>query len=105
MLYTNSEIRKRKESLVSFKQLKEIFDAPVIENPIAPFKWGYQWDLAGNGVMMKGGFGGQALHIHPEKEIVVAYFNYVDTDWAINTIIPDEILSEIMKAAALNDKK
>lgn len=42
MLYTKSEITRRNEKLVSFKQLKEIFDAPAIKNSFAPFKWAYQ---------------------------------------------------------------
>ncbi|MBA4057197.1 MAG: hypothetical protein C0490_20965 [Marivirga sp.] len=98
MLFTNAEIKKRKESMISFGQIKEIFDAPPIENPIGPFKWAYQWDLASDGVLMKGGFGGQALYIHPEKEIVIAYYNYVDKDWGINNMISDKALNEIIKA-------
>lgn len=98
MLFTNTEIKKRKENLISFKQLKEIFDAKPIDNPIAPFKWTYQWDLASDGIMMKGGFGGQALLIHPEKEIVIAYYNYVDKDWSIMNMISDAVLKDIIKA-------
>jgi hypothetical protein len=46
---------------------------------------------------MKGGFGGQALLINPEKEIVIAYFNFVDKDWGtIN--ISEKVVSEIVKA-------
>lgn len=102
MLFTKSEIKAKKESLISFKQLKEIFDTPPIENFFIPFKWGYQWDLANDGIMMKGGFGGQALYIHPEKEIVIAYYNYVDKDWDVNNIISDTAVSEIIKAAISN---
>jgi CubicO group peptidase (beta-lactamase class C family) len=98
MLFTKSEIQKRKESLISFGQIKEMFDATPIENPIAPFKWVYQWDLASDGIIMKGGFGGQALYIHPEKEIVIAYYNYVDKDWRINNMISDKVLNDIIKA-------
>ncbi len=99
MLYTKSEIVARNERIISFDQIKEIFDAPPIDFPI-PFKWAYQWDLAEDGFIMKGGFGGQALYINPEKEIVIAYFNYVDEDWMINNIISDHALSEIIKALA-----
>lgn len=98
MLFTNSEIRSRKESLVSFKQVKEIFDAPPITNSFAPFKWAYQWDLASDGIMMKGGFGGQALYIHPEKEIVIACYNYIDSDWSIMNMISDAVVNDIVKA-------
>lgn len=48
---------------------------------------------------MKGGFGGQALYIHPEKEIVIACYNYVDKDWDVNNLISETALSEIIKAA------
>ena len=97
MLFTNSEIKSRNESMISFAQRKEIFDATPIENPIAPFKWAYQWDLANDGVMMKGGFGGQALYINPEKEIVIVSYNYVDTNWGMN-IISDAAFDAIVKA-------
>lgn len=98
MLFTKSDLQKRKETLISFAQIKEIFDAPAVKNPMAPFKWAYQWDLASDGVMMKGGFGGQALYVHPEKEIVIACYNYVDKDWGMN-MISETALSEILKAA------
>jgi len=101
MLYTNSEIKARNESLISFEQLQDIFDTPAIDFPI-PFKWGYQWDLASNGILVKGGFGGQALYIDPEKEIVIAYFNYVDENWGINNIISDAALNAIIKAVSTN---
>lgn len=97
MLYTKSEIIAKKESIISFAQIKEIFDAPAIDNPIAPFKWAYQWDLASDGIMSKGGFGGQILMIHPEKEIVIAYFNYVDKDWGVN-LISDKAINDVIKA-------
>lgn len=99
MLYTKSEIVARNESLISFAQLKEIFDAPPIDFPI-PFKWAYQWDFASDGMLMKGGFGGQALYVDVEKEIVIAYFNYIDEDWGIMNIISDAALDEIIKAVA-----
>lgn len=98
MLYTKSEIIAQKESIISFKQLKEIFDTAPIDNMFAPFKWGYQWDLASDGIIVKGGFGGQILLVHPEKEIVIAYFNFPDKDWGINNMISDKAVSEIIKA-------
>lgn len=98
MLFTKSEIRNRNESLVSFAQINEIFDAAPIANSRFPFKWAYQWDLASDGMMMKGGFGGQALIIHPEKEIVIAYFNFVDKDWGVNNIISDHVIHDMIKA-------
>ena len=101
MLFTKSEIKARNESLVSFAQIKEIFAAPAIANSFAPFKWAYQWDLASDGVMMKGGFGGQALYIDPNKEIVIAYYNYVDKDWGMN-LISTTAFNEIMKAVNMD---
>jgi CubicO group peptidase (beta-lactamase class C family) len=98
MLFTKSEIQKRNESFISFQQLNEIFDAPPIENSSTPFKWAYQWDLAMNGIIMKGGFGGQALYIDIENEIVIAFFNYIDKDWGMN-IISETALYEILNAA------
>ena len=97
MLFTKIEIKAKNESLISFAQLKEIFDAPSIKSSFAPFKWAYQWDLASDGLMMKSGFGGQFLYIEPEKEIVIACFNYVDKDWGMN-IISDAAISEIINA-------
>jgi CubicO group peptidase (beta-lactamase class C family) len=99
MLFTNSEIKRRQESIISLGQIKEIFDTPPMESPMPPFKWTYQWDLASDGILMKSGFGGQALYIHPEKEIVIAYFNYVDKDWGIDNMISFNALNEIIKAA------
>lgn len=96
MLFTKTEIKVRNESLISFAQLKEIFDAPPIKNSFAPLKWAYQWDLASDGIMMKSGFGGQALYIDPENEIVIAYYNYVDKDWGMN-LLSEAALIEIMK--------
>jgi CubicO group peptidase (beta-lactamase class C family) len=97
MLFTHGEIQKRKQSLISFSQIKEIFEAKPIENSFAPFKWAYQWDLASDGIMMKGGFGGQALLIHPEKEIVIAYYNYIDKDWDMK-MISEAVVKDIIKA-------
>lgn len=98
MLFTKSEIVAQRESIISFTQLKEIFDAPSVDNMFAPFKWGYQWDLASDGIMVKGGFGGQVLLINPEKDIVIAYFNYPDKDWGIDNMISDKVVNEIIKA-------
>ncbi|MET0244588.1 MAG: serine hydrolase domain-containing protein [Flavitalea sp.] len=100
MLFTNSEIKARKESIISFAQQQEIFDAPpAIENSPVPFKWAYQWDLASDGIMLKSGFGGQALYIVPEKDIVIAYFNYVDSDWSIDNMISFQALKDIVNTA------
>jgi CubicO group peptidase (beta-lactamase class C family) len=96
MLYTNSEIKARKESMISFAQLREIFEAPAIANSFAPFKWAYQWDLASDGMMVKGGFGGQMLYVDPEREIVIAYYNYIDHDWSMK-MVSDAVIGDIIK--------
>ena len=101
MLFTKSQIRTQKERIISFAQIREIFDTPPIDNSFAPFKWAYQWDLASDGIMMKGGFGGQALLIHPQKEIVIAYFNFIDKDWGMINI-SEKAVSEIIKAIEAN---
>lgn len=100
MLFTNSEITARKGSLISFEQLKEIFAAKPVFEQGPPFKWSLQWDFADSGVMMKSGFGGQALYIHPEKEIVIAYYNYVDSDWSIDNMISMACLNQIINAVS-----
>ncbi|MCE7043172.1 serine hydrolase [Dyadobacter sp. CY312] len=96
MMFTNSEIKAKKESLISFAQVQEIFAAKPIKSPFGPLKWAYQWDMAHDGVMLKTGFGGQALYIDPEKEIVIAYYNYVDKDWGMN-LISESALGAVMK--------
>lgn len=98
MLFTNSEIRARKESIISFAQLKEIFDAPAVPNLFAPFKWAYQWDFASDDIMIKGGFGGQMLYVAPEREVVIAYYNYVDKDWDALNLVDDSVIDQVLKA-------
>ncbi len=98
MLYTKTEIVSRKQSNISFSQLKEIFNAPQIDLGFAKFQWSYQWDWAQDGMMMKGGFGGQALYIDPERELVIACFNHVDKEWFTDNMISFKALREIQKA-------
>jgi hypothetical protein len=54
---------------------------------------------------MKGGFGGQALLVHPEKEIVIAYFNFVDKNWDINNMVDDKVIQDIIKAIDSKNQK
>lgn len=98
MLYTHSDVKARKESFISFSQLKEIFNAPAIDFGFEKFHWGYQWDVARDGILMKGGFGGQAILVHPEKEIVIAYFNHIDKDWGIINMLSWNAINSIIKA-------
>lgn len=105
MLFTKSGVAAQKERIISRTQIKEIFDTPPIKNFFAPFKWGYQWDLADDGMMMKGGFGGQALLVNPEKEIVIAYFNFVDKNWEINNMVDDMVIQDIIKAIEAKNPK
>ena len=102
MLYTHSDIKARKESFISFSQLNEIFSTPALDFGFEKFQWGYQWDVARDGILMKGGFGGQALLVHPEKEIVIAYFNHVDQDWGIINMLSSRAINAIINAI---DKK
>ena len=99
MLYTKTEIQNRNEKLIRLSQVNEIFDAKPVDSPFGPLKWVYQWDIATAGILMKGGFGGQALYIHHEKDIVIAYFNYIDKDWSINNMISETVLFDIIKAS------
>ncbi len=95
MLYTYSEIRARKESIISFNQLKEIFNTPATDFGFEKFQWGYQWDMARDGIMMKGGFGGQAIYVDPERDLVIAYFNHIDKNWQRDNMISAKALNEI----------
>ena len=98
MLFTKSEIINHKERNISFAQLKEIFNTPQLDRGFEKFQWGYQWDIAREGILMKGGFGGQALLIDPERELVIAYFNHVDKDWMSNNMVSSKAVNEIRKA-------
>ena len=102
MLYTHSDIKARKESFISFSQLNEIFSTPALDFGFEKFQWGYQWDVARDGILMKGGFGGQALLVHPEKEIVIAYFNHIDQDWGIINMLSSRAINAIINAIDKN---
>ena len=97
MLYTKNKIIADKEQNISFAQLKEIFDAPQMDFGFEKFQWGYQWDVARDGILMKGGFGGQAILIDPERDLVIAYFNHVDKDWMTMNLISWKAVNEIRR--------
>ena len=97
MLYTKNKIIADKERNISFAQLKEIFDAPQMDFGFEKFQWGYQWDVARDGILMKGGFGGQAILIDPERDLVIAYFNHVDKDWMTMNLISWKAVNEIRR--------
>ena len=97
MLFTKTEIINHKERNISFAQLKEIFGTPQIDRGFEKFQWGYQWDIAREGIMMKGGFGGQALLIDPERDLVIAYFNHIDKDWMTINMISSKAINEIRR--------
>ncbi len=97
MLFTNSEIKNHKEKNISFSQQKEIFNTTQIDLGFEKFQWGYQWDIARDGIMMKGGFGGQALLVDPERNLVIAYFNHIDTDWMKMNMVSSKAIEEIRK--------
>src|SRR5690606_31105178 len=68
MLYTTSEIEANKEHTISLAQLKDIFETPQVDFGFEKLQWGYQWDVAREGFIMKTGFGGQVLLIDPERD-------------------------------------
>lgn len=95
MLYTKSDIVKNKEKNIRFAQLKEIFETPQLDLGFEKFQWGYQWDMARDGVLMKGGFGGQSIIIDPERDLVIAYFNHIDKNWMKINMISWKAFNEI----------
>lgn len=95
MLYTHSEIKARKERNISFTQIKDIFNTPQLDLGFEKFQWGFQWDWARDGFMMKGGFGGQAIYIDPEQDLVIACFNHIDKNWMQDNMISAKALNEI----------
>lgn len=97
MLYTKSEIKRQKEKNISFAQLKDIFSTSQVDQGFEKFQWGYQWDIAREGIIMKGGFGGQALLIDPERDLVIAYFNHVDAEWMNNNMVSSTAINEIRR--------
>lgn len=87
MLFTNSNIQDRNEKIISFSQIEKI---QRISN------LGYQWEWAEKGGgMLKTGFGGQGIYINPQKDIVIAYFNYVNDDWRDVELLP--VIQQIEK--------
>jgi CubicO group peptidase (beta-lactamase class C family) len=70
ILYTKKNIASMQEKIISYDQVRKIQVAG---------KLGYQWEWAEvDGGIHKTGFGGQGLYINPEKNIVIAYFNFVN---------------------------
>lgn len=104
MLYTKSEMRANKEKNISFAQLREIFETPVLDLGFMKFQGGYQWDWARDGMLMKGGFGGQALLVDHERDLVIAYFNHIDKDWQADTMLSFKAIEEIRKAVDASKK-
>ncbi len=81
LLFTYSDIKRRKESIISFRQLNTMF-----EERTQTYQWGYASKKEG---MSKSGFGGQGLYVHPERDIVIAYYNYSDPGWQDPTMWPE----------------
>jgi CubicO group peptidase (beta-lactamase class C family) len=97
MLYTNTEIKNFREKNISFAQLSEIFAIPQTDLGFEIFSWGYQWDVAREGIIMKGGFGGQAVIVDPQKDLVIAYYNHIDNDWMKNNMVSSKAINAIRK--------
>ena len=73
ILFTKNDIAQRKDKIISYQQINTIQQTGIL---------GYQWDWAEPSEgMIKTGFGGQMLFVNPEKDIVIAYFNFVNDDW------------------------
>ncbi|HYE55348.1 MAG TPA: serine hydrolase domain-containing protein [Chitinophagaceae bacterium] len=90
MLYTSNGIARHKGKIVTMPQIDAIY---------AGQQHAFQWDFAKKGEgILKTGFGNQGLYIHPEKNIVIAYFNYVDKDWNIINMLP--VVKAVVKAIA-----
>lgn len=94
MLFTKSDVQQRKEKIISFSQVNKIQQIGEL---------GYQWEWAEKGGgMMKTGFGGQGIYVNPQKNIVIAFFNYVNDDWKDVKMLP--VLQQIEKVILTKEK-
>lgn len=49
----------------------------------------YQWDeVYASGEFMKGGWAGQGLMVHPDKDLVAVWTGYFDEDWGQVSVLP-----------------
>jgi CubicO group peptidase (beta-lactamase class C family) len=94
VLYTKKNIASRQGKIISYDQVRKIQVAGEL---------GYQWEWAevGGGIQ-KTGFGGQGLYVNPEKNIVIAYFNFVNEDWKDPAFLP--ILQQVEKVISAKEK-
>ena len=80
ILFTKTDRMRRKGGIISDNQINKIS---------ASGELGYQWDRAKAGEgMLKTGFGDQGLFVNPEKNIVIAYFNFIGPDWGFTDMLP-----------------
>jgi len=94
LLFTNGDIKQRKERIISYGQINKIQQTG---------ESGYQWDEAEvGGGMLKTGFGGQGIYVNPQKNIVIAYFNFVNDDWKDVEMLP--ILKQVEKVMLEKEK-
>jgi CubicO group peptidase (beta-lactamase class C family) len=64
---------------------------------------GYQWEWAEIvGGIQKTGFGGQGLYVNPERNIVIAYFNFVNDDWKDPSLL--SVLQQVEKVIRAKEK-
>lgn len=94
ILFTNSDIKTRNEKIISFSQIEKIQQIAEL---------GYQWEWTEKGrAIMKTGFGGQGVYINPNKNIVIAYFNYINDDWKDVELL--QVIQQIEKAIVTREK-
>jgi len=79
MLFTKDDIARRKKKIIGMNQISQILQ----DGSLA-----YQWSFVDKESMMKGGFGGQGVYINPGKNIVIAYFNFISSDWQETNLLP-----------------
>ena len=94
ILFTKSDIVRRKENIISYAQIDKIQHAGGL---------GYQWEWAEPGEgMMKSGFGGQGIFVNPDKDLVIAWFNFINDDWRESEVLP--VVRQVQKALLSNGK-
>jgi hypothetical protein len=94
ILYTKKNIASRQGKIINNDQVRKIQMAGEL---------GYQWEWAEIvGGIQKTGFGGQGLYVNPERNIVIAYFNFVNDDWKDPSLL--SVLQQVEKVIRAKEK-
>jgi len=93
VLFTKNDIEQRKKKIISLG---------LVDKILKEGKLAYQWSWVDGESMFKGGFGGQGLYINPEKNIVIVYFNFIDSSWKDTDLLP--IVKQVVNVISLNKK-